>query len=421
MYKMRTQGANNKTSSTTPMVTEHNFLTTTQQTINRILALPASEIKYYLYILLESIKDKNCGITRSFLVELISLVEALHQLHETNEPDSTNSDIESRSLDLLETINNHLDQLQHIAGTHTFPAQTKIVLLHITGVFAGVTLGIIGGFVGALIGLARGVWNYKPFIGMLSGAFVGNVIAGAFGFRTPKKIFKDSLIRQFKFGLDGLDECLEHIKKEYVPTLFAQKKAQPFSYYLKEVEEEIKTLFDTDEDFEEFLEQQVEYRINTFLASFIGVSLLHGCVGHHAYIKMDIKNSEYLIELSPEPADTSEEPAQSESRTVRGKKLIEMLAYHRKLQETNAPTPAYIISKMKAGDNDCFSYINKVLIGTSQNGTTLYRFADMDVMGQLVGVAIETLSPFKPNFFLQAKPTDSLEHDNVYISSLNPE
>ncbi|MBL7481291.1 hypothetical protein [Legionella bononiensis] len=411
MYNIRPQRTIYKTSSTTAMVTELNFLTTTDEARKRILDLPTSEIKYYLFILLETIKGTNREITRSFLAELMSLIDVLHLLHERNNLDRTDSQSASESNELLITISNHLEQLQRIAGTHTVPAQAKIVVLHITGVFAGVVLGIIGGFVGALIGLARGLWNYKPVIGMLAGAFAGNFIAGAFGFRTPKKIFKDSLIRQFKFGLDGLDECLEHVQKEHSPALFAANKIQPFSFYHNEVEAEIKTLFETDEDYNEFLEQEVKYEINTFLASFIGVSLLHGCVGHHAYIKINIKNSEYLIELSPEPADTSEKPAQSETRSVMGKQLIQMLAYHRKLQETNAPTPSYIITKMKAGDNDCFSYVNKVLIGTSQNGTTLHRFADMDVMGQFVGTAIEALSPFKPNFFQQVRSVDKSEHD----------
>lgn len=398
------------TSSAT-MVTEHNFLASTDRAMKRILDLPASEIKYYLYILLQSIKDKNRESTRFFLSELLSLLETLHQLDKLDNSDIP--DRQSESSALLLTITTHLENLQHIAGTHTVPEKTKIILLHISGVIAGVISGLIGGLVGAVVGLARGLWHYKPFTGLLAGAFAGTIITSAFGFRIPKKLFKDSLVRQLKFGLDGLENCLEHIQIEHSPTLFAPNNVKPFSYYLNEVEEEIKQLFETNEEFEAFLEQDIKYKINTFLASFIGVSLLHGCVGNHAYIQINIKDAEYLIELSPEPADTSEEPAQSETRTVSGKKLIEMLAYHRKLQETNAPTPENILKKMKPGDNDCFSYVNKVVIGTSQNGTTLKRFGNMDALGQFVGTAIEKLSPFKPDFFQQinsAEMTDESIH-----------
>lgn len=72
-----------------------------------------------------------------------------------------------------------------------------------------------------------------------------------------------------------------------------------FSVYLSQVETEIKQLFNDDSEYEKFLNHKIDYEINSFLASFIGESLLHGCVGHHAYIKINIKNREYLIEFTP--------------------------------------------------------------------------------------------------------------------------
>ncbi len=61
------------------------------------------------------------------------------------------------------------------------------------------------------------------------------------------------------------------------------------SFYLSQVETEIKQLFNDDREYEEFLNHKIDYEINSFLASFIGESLLHGCVGHHTYIRLILK------------------------------------------------------------------------------------------------------------------------------------
>ncbi|HHL3493184.1 TPA: hypothetical protein ACQ53F_002026 [Legionella pneumophila] len=379
------------------MIDEKNYFLEMDFARQRVIDLPAGEFKYYLYILLESIKSQNIPSRHEFLAVLLKLLDTLHKLKELKPPNFL--DNQCPSSQLLKELVLHFSELQRVAKTHHFTAQVVIILLHIGGVFSALALGVVGGLVGGILGFVNGLCEYKPVIGFLVGTFTGTVLGGLFGFRAPKKLFKNEVQRQIKFGLDGLGESLDNIKQEYSLCMFSRNKMKPFSFYLGEVESEIKQLFNDDSEYEEFLNHKVDYEINSFLASFIGESLLHGCVGHHAYIKIKIKNREYLIEFTPQPTDTKELPAQSEMRTVSGKKIVEMLACHKKLQETNAPTASFILTKMKPGDNDCFSYVNKILIGTNQQGATIKRFANMGFIGSLLGMGIEAFSPFKPDFF----------------------
>ncbi|HAT3975379.1 TPA: hypothetical protein RG395_002143 [Legionella pneumophila] len=379
------------------MIDEKNYFLEMDFARQRVIDLPAGEFKYYLYILLESIKSQNIPSRHEFLAVLLKLLDTLHKLKELKTPNFL--DNQCPSSQLLKELVLHFSELQRVAKTHHFTAQVVIILLHIGGVLSALALGVVGGLVGGILGFVNGLCEYKPVIGFLVGTFTGTVLGGLFGFRAPKKLFKNEVQRQIKFGLDGLGESLDNIKQEYSLCMFSRNKMKPFSFYLGEVESEIKQLFNDDSEYEEFLNHKVDYEINSFLASFIGESLLHGCVGHHAYIKIKIKNREYLIEFTPQPTDTKELPAQSETRTVSGKKIVEMLACHKKLQETNAPTASFILTKMKPGDNDCFSYVNKILIGTNQQGATIKRFANMGFIGSLLGMGIEAFSPFKPDFF----------------------
>ncbi|HAU1295191.1 TPA: hypothetical protein JBI36_02970 [Legionella pneumophila] len=379
------------------MIHEKNYFLEIDFARQRVIDLPAGEFKYYLYILLESIKSQNVPSRHEFLAVLLKLLDTLHKLKELKTPNFL--DNQCPSSQLLKELVLHFSELQRVAKTHHFTAQVMIILLHISGIISALALGVVGGLLGGILGFVNGLCEYKPVIGFLVGTFTGTVLGGLFGFRAPKKLFKNEVQRQIKFGLDGLGESLDNIKQEYSFCMFSRNKMKPFSFYLGEAESEIKQLFNDDSEYEEFLNHKVDYEINSFLASFIGESLLHGCVGHHAYIKITIKNREYLIEFTPQPTDTKEIPAQSEMRTVSGKKIVEMLAYHKKLQETHAPKASFILTKMKPGDNDCFSYVNKILIGTNQQGATIKRFANMGFIGSLLGMGIEALSPFKPDFF----------------------
>ncbi|VEH30428.1 hypothetical protein [Legionella sainthelensi] len=215
------------------------------------------------------------------------------------------------------------------------------------------------------------------------------------GFRDPKKLFKDEFLRQIEFGLNGLYRCMENLQQTITPNHSENKS---FKHYLNE-EKILQQCFENNiQRFEQFLEENITYEINSFKAGFIGGSSLHGYLGHHFYIVIKIEKSEFLFEFTQAPADTGEKPDQQELRTVKGRKIIEMLALHNKLQETMPCTVGHVLKSMKPGDNDCQTFINKVLLGTNQPATTLSRYNDMNSVGSMIGFFIKN-SVLSPRFF----------------------
>ncbi len=378
------------------MIVESNFKSSLNNAFEKIAELPTGEIKYYLFILANSIKKENSDKTRLFLNELLLFINELENLYAIEHEE----DVDEQYPDLtkLHLLCLHYCNLKHIAQTHSFCATVITCLINVGAVLTAIITGILGALIGAVIGLVRGSCNLNPISGFFIGGIIGAFLGGMFGFRAPKKLLQNELQRQLKFGLNGLENTLDNLMQN-PPLFFSPNKINHFKVYLNEVENELKLKFDTTSEYQQFLEDEQCFEINTYHASFIGNPMLHKYLGHHAYIKLEIKDNPYLIEFTPEPSDPLEIPVQKETRKVTGAKLVEMLAYHRKLQETNAASLPFVLSKMKPGDKDCFSYINKILIGTSQNATVLKRFVDMNSVGNYIGSWIENLSPFKPDFF----------------------
>jgi hypothetical protein len=191
-----------------------------KQCHDKITTLPAGEIKFYLFILLNSIKDKNTQMTGKFIVAFTDLLDNLNDLNHrvTFSPDT------------FATLFQNFSRLQSITQTNTSTSHLKIILLQIGSTIVSFITGVIGGTIGGIAGFVRGAWNLQPFKGLGIGIFIGYILGSMFGFRSPKKLFKDELIRQLKFGLDGLHSCLENLQH----SLKADKEGiKPFSDYLK--------------------------------------------------------------------------------------------------------------------------------------------------------------------------------------------
>lgn len=362
----------------------------------KIATLPPGEVKYYLFILIHSLKEKKNEMTQEFLEALLELLDNLNDLHQQT----------SLDLALFSKTYENYNKLQAIAQINGYAHQFKIIVLHTGGAIAAVICGIAGGLIGGIVGLARGTWNLEPHKGLGIGLFTGYFIGAIVGFRTPKKLFKDELQRQIEFGLNGFNRGLENVRQ----TLnHESENLKPFEDYFEEEKAHIRNkCFGSEAEFEAFLDEDITYEINSFKAGFIGGASLHGYLGHHLYIVINIKESQHLIEFTQQPADTSEPPDQQEKRTVKGKKIIEMLATYKKLQETNPCNYRYISTQTKPGDNDCHTLVNKVLIGTDQPAARLSRYQGMNNVGSMIGFFINKLSPFSEDFF--NTPDSSLKY-----------
>lgn len=366
--------------------------------IKEIAILPTGEIKYYLNLLVHSIKKQDTELTREFLDELVKFIATLKDL---------NSSAFVEDEKILQNLVLHYRNLHHIAQHHTFSAQIKKLILQLSAIIAGILLGVGGGLIGATVGLARGIWNLSltsPLVGLITGFWIGAM----FGFRAPKHLFKDELHRQIRFGLDGLHDCLLNLSQSHLQQ-HTELQARPFSYYFEREKTQIchDCFNDNEQQFQQFLKQEINYSINSFKAGFIGGEMLHGYLGHHFYIQIEINKKPYLIEFTNGPADPASIPEQNEQRSVTGEKIIEMLALHQKLKETNPCSISFILTKMKPGERDCFSYINTVLIGTSQKPTLLNRYENMNPVGQMIGFFVNKMSAFKPDI-MTTNPTISI-------------
>ncbi|KTD21412.1 Uncharacterised protein [Legionella lansingensis] len=363
-----------------------------QQCKSNIGNLPATEIKYHLLLLVETIKPKNNDVNRKILVQTLKFVDALSKV------------MNKESSEARQGRNSYLDiirRYQHLIHTAKIgDVSTQIIdqLLNIGGGLLAFFAGTLGGLIGGFAGLARGIFNLNnPFtsftIGVLTGACLGSTI----GFRLPQKLFQNPIIRQLRLCLEGIQECLNALQSE----------TKSFADYQEEAKAELLQDYfaDDEEALNKFLERQdILYEINTFYAQFVSPTL-ERFLGHHAFIKINIKdNTPLVIEFSNGKADFKRAVTQKDERCVSGETILNMLALHKQLQVTHACTTKYIVTKMKAGENDCFTYVNKILIGTSQKPSSVKRIDGKENwIGRNVGFFVQNLSALSPEVFSEEK------------------
>lgn len=357
-------------------------MTTKEECLRAIEHMPASEIKYYLLLTIKVINNEE--LHQDFLEKLKEFSENLCNLMMNSENDENYSD-------LLCQITENYQDLINLSQTNKMGVKVGYVLLNVAAAFCAFLTGFVGVLIGGFGGLIRGFWNLRNpscphgishflWVGIATGIMLG----AAIGFRAPKKLFKDELTRQLKFCMDGITACMEKIEAEQ-------------SQFLSSYEDEVKIkFFNRDGDaYNEFLASDQIYEITTVSAQFMS-DTLEGYIGHHALIKITIPDQEpILLELSTKACDLEKrKPIQHDERTVTGKKIVEMMAFHEQLKLSNGCS----LKQIKPGDNDCFSYVNKILTGTSQDATTTRRFyGDETRIGKRVGLFVEKLSPFRPD------------------------
>ncbi|MBL7478861.1 hypothetical protein [Legionella bononiensis] len=366
------------------MPTAH-YRSVVNESLESINSLPLCEAKYYLWLTVKTLQNEETELNYLLLKELVRFSTSLSNLIQNmNDPEH----IEQLISNTMHTYN----QMVSLSQTRTLNIQLAYYIINIGSTFLAILTGIIGGLIGGVAGLARGVWNLgNPLSYFLLGILTGFLIGAAIGFRLPKKILMDDLTRKLKFCMDGIGECLQSIDRQMI---------KPTAEY----EHKVKTMlleqyFDGNEElYQLFISQNtIKYTITTFSALFVGTTL-KGYLGNHAciIIKIDEDKKPILIEFTNGPSDLSQVPTQVEHRTVSGSQIFDMLVLHEQLQETNACDLTFTFTKAKPGDNDCFTYINKLLKGTNQAVTELKRFTEQEtwVGKNIVGYSIQNLSLF---------------------------
>lgn len=346
-----------------------------------------NQVKYYLLLMLNTLKTEKTDKNQEIIEELTQLAEALREfLKPDNAP---------RARELLNQINQNYQNLAVFSQTHTLSVEIGYALINIGSAILAVITGTLGALTGVFIGFFRALITLSnPFVHLADGFVTGLAFGGAVGFRIPKKLLKDELTRQLRFCMNGLDKCI---------TLVEERVVRPISHYEERIMRNLlRDCFNGNEEaFKAFLLNEQLYQIATVPAQFLSENL-EGFLGHHARIIIDLPKQRQptILEFSSEEPDTVDArpfSQQPEWRRVSGRKLVEMMALHEQLLVTDVCNLGYILTKMKPGDdNDCLSHVNKILLGTNQEAAKCKRFDNSEnwVGRNIIGFFIQRLSPF---------------------------
>lgn len=370
-------------------MTQSDYEKKLSQCSKSIADLPPGEINYYLQLLVNSIKPHHSKITNEFVDELQKFIHLLNNF----QPNAlaNKEDIEQFYKQHLNTLLESYETLCELSTLSRWSVKIGYGLLNVAGALCALLTGFLGGLIGGIAGLGRSVLTLSnPFSGGFIGLATGVFFGAAVGFRAPKALFKNELSRQVKFCLNGMHHCMEKLEKYQSDT---------FETFKEQTRNELRTLFDTDNDFKNFLvKENNPFEIYSYNAEFISPTL-EGYVGQHGLIKIPIGDAPSIqIEFTSSPTNIKRKPVKTDVRSASGEKIVEMIALHKWMQETHVFSLPYVFKQMKPGENDCWTYVNKVLLGTGQK-TTSGRFSGEEnwVGRNIVQFFVTKLSPFKPD------------------------
>lgn len=335
------------------------FDVTFQKLLADINQLPPNELSYYLVLLMAALhKAKHQKRAVHMLEKIDDLVIALNRFYQEKTPES------------LDKVITKIEALSTFAKINTFSMHIKKIIFTLCSVMTA----MIGGMLGAVIGLSAGLLSELNFLhGAKTGFITGFGIGALMGLRTPDRLLRSTLENK-------LLHCLHHVKKighELHDNHLAEK---PYNHHQNETKKYIiNTFFQDEKDkeraFVEFLKSSQSFQVCTTPSQLVDRTL-DGTVGHHALIRFKINGK---VALPLEYGGRQKNPRwvdQAEAaREVSGQKLFEMITLHRTLQETHERGLHFVLTSFKAGDNDCHTYVNKILIGTQQKPAIVKRFA----------------------------------------------
>ena len=337
------------------------YLHLEQEIITTLKGIPASELTYYIVLLLAALKKEPKDQSMVNLYECIAYfslkIKAFYQ---------------QPSDESLSILHDALTKLRQQAGMNSLSMHIKTIVLYVSSTVTG----LLGGALGASIGLVAGFlsdWNFLN--GMKSGFIVGLCFGLLIGQRTPDKMFRGVLESKLRFTLNSIQTITHELETKHF-----KEPGKCYDFFQNETKRYIiETYFQAaanqEDAFKHFLNTPHTYQICSTPSHLVDRKL-DGSMGHHVLIRFTINGK---IGYPPiEFGNRKDNPRwvfQAETRTVSGRKLFEMLTLDRVLQETHPMNAWFSIYRFQTGDNDCLTYVNKILIGTHQKPTLVKQFA----------------------------------------------
>ncbi len=337
--------------------------------IDKINLLPQNELSYYLILLLNALQKEPSEDKKKLMLKHIDrFVTALDNFYKEKTPKH------------LDNLTMALQSLVDAAKTHTWTRTIQKILLNIC---TAVTM-LICSVLGALTGTAAGFfseWN------VLNGAYTGFLIGGAIGLKIgtylPEKTLRNQTVSKITYSLNHLRRISSELDAKHLQKLsitqnnpYAEKH---YDIYQNETKRYIIDTFFKDEvnkahAFQRFLRTPQSYQISTAPAIFVNRNM-DSTLGNHALIRYRINGKTAVPIEYGARVKTPRWVNQAESiRHVTGQKLFEMLTLDRILQETHSQTLKFRIFGFEIGNNDCHTYVQKILLGTGQKPPKIKRF-----------------------------------------------
>ncbi|MDI1352346.1 MAG: hypothetical protein PSV35_06195, partial [bacterium] len=325
--------------------------------------LPYNEFTYYISLLIASIQNE--GAPEKHIILLNHTQQLINKIHffYTN-PEQTQHNIVA----VTEAINN----LINISNMHSPSQKRKHLLMNICGAAISLLLGLSFG----LIGLTIGLLTDSNIIGNIKGAGLGFVagfaVGSLVGYRIPTKLLQQPIHTKVEFCVNNLSRLRDELKDRKTHEEYQQdtKKYILDTFFSTVPSEQKENAFAT------FLKEEQAFQVCTTSAGHISNSL-KGYLGHHSLIRFKINGIKDIpIEFgerrkTPNHVDQSEKP-----RIVIGHTLFAMLVLDRILQDTHSSNITKALRIYDVGNDDCRTYIDKILIGTGQEPTKISRFSD---------------------------------------------
>ena len=339
-------------------------------TIEHVKALPPTEIKYYLTLLVASIKNDQTKGHLELLTSVDELTVQFNEYYTSTESQETK----------LNKLMDKLNVLVAASHTNTLSHQVKKTLLKVCSFVLGFVVGVSSG----LIGMSIGVFSDWTILGNLHGAYLGlftGLSLGSYaGSRIINKAFQSDVERKLDFCVSGIEKVSKELPDRLSQADYrANVKQQIMDDYCTGSTE------DKEAQYQQFLHSEQSFQVATTTAQFVSKQL-KGHLGHHFLIRYKLNFDGDKIEAKhpmefggpsrmPKYVDQNELGTDGAlGRKVTGEQLVEMIMMDNILQETHPYDMSFMTQQYDIGSNDCRTYADKILIATNQAPTQVSRF-----------------------------------------------
>lgn len=395
-----------------PSLKSASYTTSLKELYDKINTLPASELKYYLFLLLDAIKNSKASQKNDILQETFLFCDTASD-YLANKSSSDEK--------YVRALHDSLQNLIEKSALHSYSNKVEDGFVTALGLCCGLLFSAVLGAAGAIRGLF-----IRPNIlkGAIEGFSIGFGLGMLLGTRLPEKWIIREDKRKLKKAINGIAESL---------AVFTTNKSSSFQDRVEKHTQQIKALFteqnpdlspnELDEAFNEFLKKANNYIEICSRPIHLLSEHSEGFMGHHSYIKFKLFGEKHVLELSNPNTEFETIPSQKEIRKVSGQQLIEMMTFNEKLSETHIlDSLSYMLNKYRAGEADCVTHLDKLLTVTTQSPSNIRRIneqTDNAYSAYLIGKGFEYLSAFAHHDVLSTHQ----EFNNYYIktSSYDPE